>query len=177
MKNLFIFLLLFSFSCKKESGDSSSSENDSTQTPIETTPPDSSNPETPSTPSRTWTEEFLELVNDHRVSIGRRPLIHHEDMGKIAETHSKNMAAGTVAFGHDGFGARCSSARSALGGGNWCAENVAYGQKTPQAAFNSWMNSSGHRANIESSRATHMGFGYAKNSKGTYYWTQLFLEL
>lgn len=27
-------------------------------------------------------------------------------------------------------------------------ENIAYGQRTPQAVVNAWMNSNGHRANI-----------------------------
>lgn len=129
------------------------------------------------TPTQTWTEEFMDLINDHRQSIGLRALIHDPGMEKIAQTHSQNMANGTVAFGHTGFSTRCSQARAVLGGGNLCAENVAYGQKTPQAAFNSWMNSSGHRANIEQSRVTHTGFGYAKNASGTVYWTQIFLEL
>ncbi|WPU63224.1 CAP domain-containing protein [Peredibacter starrii] len=129
------------------------------------------------TPTQTWTEEFMDLINDHRQSLGLRALIHDPGMEKIAQTHSQNMANGTVAFGHTGFSSRCSQARAVLGGGNLCAENVAYGQKTPQAAFNAWMNSSGHRANIEQSRVTHTGFGYAKSASGTYYWTQIFLEL
>ena len=129
------------------------------------------------TPTQTWTEEFMDLINDHRQSIGLRALIHDPGMEKIAQIHSQNMANGSVAFGHTGFSARCSEARAVLGGGNLCAENVAYGQKTPQAVFNSWMNSSGHRANIEQSRVTHTGFGYAKNASGTVYWTQIFLEL
>lgn len=128
------------------------------------------------TPTQTWTEEFMDLVNDHRQGLGLRALIHDPGMGDIAQTHSQNMASGKVTFGHDGFSTRCSEARSVLGGGNLCAENVAYGQKTPQAAFNAWMNSSGHRNNIEQARATHTGFGYAKSSSGTYYWTQIFLE-
>jgi uncharacterized protein YkwD len=123
-----------------------------------------------------WAEEFMDLVNDHRRSIGLRALIHDEDMGAIAKKHSVNMANGTVAFGHGGFSTRCSESKAALGGGNWCGENVAAGQRTPKDAFNSWMNSSGHRANIESSRASHTGFGYARNSSGKYYWTQIFLQ-
>lgn len=119
----------------------------------------------------------MDLVNDHRRSLGLRALIHDPGMERIAQGHCQNMANGSVAFGHTGFSTRCKDARSALGGGNLCAENVAYGQKTPQAAFNSWMNSSGHRANIEQSRATHTGFGYARSSSGTVYWTQIFLEL
>ncbi len=118
----------------------------------------------------------MDLVNDHRASIGLRALIHDDEMGTIARTHSQNMASGAVAFGHTGFSSRCSASKTALGGGNWCGENVAAGQTTPKAAFTSWMNSSGHRANIEQGRATHTGFGYAKSSSGKYYWTQIFVE-
>jgi uncharacterized protein YkwD len=87
------------------------------------------------------------------------------------------MATGAVAFGHLGFSERCLVAKSLLGGGNLCAENVAMGQKSPSAVFTSWMNSPGHRANIEQSRVTHTGFGYAQSTSGIYYWTQIFMEL
>lgn len=119
----------------------------------------------------------MELVNNHRLSIGKWALIHSDQLARIVEIHSIDMAKKTVAFGHDGFSERCSDSRRAMGGGNWCGENVAMGQKSPKDVFNAWMNSSGHRANIEQSRATHTGFGYAKSSNGTYYWTQIFLEL
>ena len=137
--------------------------------PIETSPPTSS--------TKTMTEEFMALVNDHRTDLGLKPLIHDEVLGDIAREHSEDMANRSVAFGHTGFSQRCTDARAVMGGGNWCGENVAMGQKTVQAAFNSWMNSSGHRANIEKSRATHTGFGYKQTSTGTYYWTQIFLEV
>jgi uncharacterized protein YkwD len=55
-------------------------------------------------------------------------------------------------------------------------ENVESGKKTAQVVFTSWMNSSGHRANIEQSRYTHCGFAFKKSSSGTIYWAQLFLE-
>lgn len=118
----------------------------------------------------------MDLINDHRKSMGLRALIHNDDMGDIARLHSQNMASGKVSFGHTGFSTRCSEARDAVGGGNWCGENVANGQRTPKDAFNAWMNSSGHRANIESAKATHTGFGYAKNGSAKYYWTQIFLQ-
>jgi uncharacterized protein YkwD len=122
------------------------------------------------------TEDFMNLINDHRISIGLHPLIHMIALQDISEGHSKNMASGAVAFGHTGFSDRCSLGRTVLGGGNLCAENVAMGQKTVEAAFSAWMNSSGHRANIEQERVTHTGFGFAKSASGTWYWTQLFLE-
>lgn len=134
-------------------------------------------PDVPVETERTWTDQFFQLVNNHRASLGLRAVIASEELSEIALIHSQNMASGKVAFGHTGFSGRCSDARAALGGGNWCAENVANGQSTPQAVFTSWMNSSGHRANIESSRATHSGLGYKRSATGKYYWTQLVLEL
>ena len=52
------------------------------------------------------------------------------------------------------------------------AENIARGQKTPEAVVNSWMNSSGHRANILNPGYTKIGVGYEKTGN---YWTQMFI--
>ena len=133
-------------------------------------------PSTPPASTDAWTTEFMNLINNHRASIGLSPLTHVAGLAKIVTTHSEEMATHAVAFGHDGFSTRCADSRTVLGGGNWCGENVAMGQTTPQAAYTSWMNSPGHKANIENTRATHTGFGYAKSSSGTYYWTQIFLQ-
>lgn len=178
MKKLLFLLLLITLSCNNDS--SSTSEKKTTaqtgesDSGIAIDPIDA--PEDTPPVSQTWTEEFMELVNNHRRNIGQRALIHNSDLGDIATKHSLDMANGTVAFGHTGFSSRCSEGRNALGGGNWCGENVAAGQRDPEAAFTSWMNSSGHRANIESTRATHTGLGYAKSSSGKYYWTQIFIQ-
>ena len=51
-------------------------------------------------------------------------------------------------------------------------ENIAYGQRTPQAVVNAWMNSSGHRANILSASYTQIGVGYVASGN---YWTQMFM--
>ena len=50
-------------------------------------------------------------------------------------------------------------------------ENIAKGQRTPQAVVNAWMNSSGHRANILNSSFTQIGVGYVADGN---YWTQMF---
>ena len=52
-------------------------------------------------------------------------------------------------------------------------ENIAYGQSTPEAVVQSWMSSSGHRANILSSSFTTIGIGCTVVN-GTAYWAQLF---
>lgn len=58
----------------------------------------------------------------------------------------------------------------------WIAENIAAGQSTPKAVLQSWLQSSGHRANILSSRAQDLGLGYSYNRSSTYkhYWVQHF---
>ena len=58
---------------------------------------------------------------------------------------------------------------------NTAGENIAMGQKTPSEVMNSWMNSSGHRANILNSTYTELGVGIQKDSNGTIYWTQMFI--
>lgn len=125
---------------------------------------------------QTFEQELIGLINDHRLEQGLAPMIKDEELSFIALKHSQNMAMNVVPFGHLGFSQRCEESRIVLGGGNWCAENVAMGYKTPKSVFNGWMNSAGHRANIESSKATVTGIAYAINNLGTYYWTQIFLD-
>jgi len=170
----FLFLLL---SCNPSSTDSTADSENGDE--LNSPPPTQvTNPIDPIDPIERdeMTDDFLSLVNNHRKKKGLRELRLDTSMNEIALKHSQDMASAKVRFGHDGFSTRCSLAREALGGGNLCLENVAWGQKNSEEVFNAWINSSGHRKNIEHNRATHMGLGYAKNSKGVYYWTQLFLE-
>lgn len=155
--SLFIFLSFISCEGKKDS----SSSLERSQNTIE---------------NETLTNKFILLVNNHRKSVGLTSLIHVDSLNDIALEHGLNMANKSVSFGHTGFSSRCSEARTALDGGNLCAENVAMGQKTAEAVFNSWMSSSSHRANIENPRLTHCGLGIAVSENGSYYWTHLFLE-
>jgi uncharacterized protein YkwD len=53
------------------------------------------------------------------------------------------------------------------------AENIARGQQSPAAVMDSWMNSSGHRANILNCQLRTLGVGVATGSGGPW-WTQLF---
>ena len=52
-------------------------------------------------------------------------------------------------------------------------ENIAYGQSSPEAVMNAWMNSSGHRANILNADFDKIGVGVVR-SGGRLYWVQLF---
>jgi uncharacterized protein YkwD len=59
---------------------------------------------------------------------------------------------------------------------SYAGENIAKGQTTPQSVMTSWMNSSGHRANILNANYTQIGVGVVKNSSGSLIWTQQFIR-
>lgn len=49
-------------------------------------------------------------------------------------------------------------------------ENIAEGQQDDKEALDSWMHSSGHRANILNRKYTHCGFGVARSKNGRLFW-------
>lgn len=56
------------------------------------------------------------------------------------------------------------------------AENIAMGQPSSQDVVRSWMNSSGHRANILNPNHHHIGVGAYRTEGGTIYWVQQFTQ-
>jgi uncharacterized protein YkwD len=54
------------------------------------------------------------------------------------------------------------------------AENIAMGQRSSGEVVRSWMNSSGHRANILNRRHRRIGVAAYTTSSGTTYWCQQF---
>jgi uncharacterized protein YkwD len=61
-----------------------------------------------------------------------------------------------------------------LAHGTGVAENIGMGQTSASEAVSSWMNSSGHRANMLDGGHTRIGVGLAYSSNGTPYWCQQF---
>ena len=55
-------------------------------------------------------------------------------------------------------------------------ENIAAGQTTPAEVVRGWMDSPGHRANIENNNFGHLGVGLAMDSNGRLYWAQFFTD-
>lgn len=53
-------------------------------------------------------------------------------------------------------------------------ENIAAGQQSAEAVMNSWMNSSGHRANILNGNYTKLGVGFVSGGRYGTYWVQEF---
>ena len=86
--------------------------------------------------------------------------------------HSTDMA-NTNSMNHDGFTERASNIFSKFGGSS-AAENVAYGQTSAKQVVTDWLNSPGHRTNIEGD-FVYTGISVVKNSKGVNYFTQIFI--
>jgi uncharacterized protein YkwD len=53
-------------------------------------------------------------------------------------------------------------------------ENIAYGYSTAQSVVDAWLNSPGHKANIENGSYRSTGVGAAATSSGVIYWSQEF---
>ena len=120
--------------------------------------------------------DILQLVNNHRRSEGLSALTLNNIISTEAEKHSQRMASGRTPLGHDGFDARVQSISKQIGGSiSRSAENVAYGSRTAQQVVSGWLNSPGHRQNIEG-QFNLTGIGVARNSKGEWYYTQLFIR-
>jgi len=56
------------------------------------------------------------------------------------------------------------------------AENIAYGQKSPEEVMKTWLKSSGHRSNILNSKFTEIGCGMSLSENGRLYWCVCFAK-
>jgi uncharacterized protein YkwD len=112
------------------------------------------------------------LVNIARSNAGCDPLTVDDRLAMAAQLHSDDMAARQY-MDHVNPEGQDPSARAAAQGytGAGIGENIAQGYPDPVAVMEGWMNSEGHRANIENCDYTVIGVGV--NETG-WYWTQLF---
>ena len=120
-------------------------------------------------------QQVLDLVNAERTSRGLAPLSSDVRLADAAQGHSADQAARSTMShtGADGSNAGQRIDRTGFSA-NWWGENVAMGYGSPQSVMAAWMASPGHRANIHSTNATHLGVGLAWSSSGAPYWTQVF---
>lgn len=121
-------------------------------------------------------EEILSLVNKERKNQGLSTVELDWQVSRVAQTKSEDMANNNY-FSHTSptYGTPFQMLKSFNISYKTAGENIAKGQKTASSVMNSWMNSSGHKANILGSSYTRLGVGYyIKN--GTTYWTQIFIS-
>ena len=120
-----------------------------------------------------YEHEVVRLVNEIRVKNGLKTLTEDWELSRVARYKSQDMKDNNY-FSHTSpvYGSPFEMMKSFGISYRRAAENIAKGQSTPQAVVNSWMNSSGHRANILNSSYTKIGVGYVKSG---HYWTQMFI--
>ena len=139
--------------------------------------------ETPSQPENTPSEEtntnsayinrIVELVNEERAKEGLSPVTLDTKVTAAAQVRAKEIV---TSFSHTrpngtSFSTALKEQNVSYRGSG---ENIAWGQKSPEAVMNAWMNSSGHRANILNKNFTTIGVGYYQTANGTNHWAQLF---
>ena len=117
--------------------------------------------------------EVIRLVNDIRRQNGLSALSANWELSRVARYKSQDMVDNRY-FSHNSptYGTPFQMIKAFGLSYRTAGENIAYGQRTPQAVVNAWMNSSGHRANILNPSYTQIGVGYVSNG---HYWTQMFI--
>ena len=120
-----------------------------------------------------YESEVIRLVNQRRAENGLKPLTANWELSRVARYKSEDMSSqGYFSHTSPTYGTPFQMIRSFGLTYRSAGENIAYGQRTPAAVVNAWMNSSGHRANILNSSFTQIGVGFYADG---YYWTQMFI--
>lgn len=118
-------------------------------------------------------QELLDLMNEHRNSMGLSDMVFDATANEEAGIHTDYMIAqGDIS--HDHFEERASRIAAATQAKE-ITENVAKDFDSPQEALEHWLQSPGHRANIEGN-FTHTGISIKKDAQGELYFTQIFFR-
>lgn len=117
--------------------------------------------------------EVIRLVNEIRVENGLSALKTNWELSRVARYKSQDMHDNRY-FSHTSptYGSPFTMMKNFGISYRSAGENIAMGQRTPEAVVNAWMNSSGHRANILNASYTEIGVGYVADGN---YWTQMFI--
>ena len=119
----------------------------------------------------------ISLVNAHRTGMGLRALTVSSALQASAVWKARHMAKyGYMAHSDPAPPvARSTAERMAACGvsGGW-GENIAAGYPTAASVVTGWLNSPGHRANIENPTYTTIGSGAAAGGTGQIYWAHTF---
>lgn len=134
-------------------------------------------PRTVAATAETLEQSVLRQINQYRADRKLPPLQLDARISTQALTHSQAMANGQVPFSHNGFEQRIQTIGKSLPYRS-AAENVAYnmGYQDPATqAVKGWLKSPGHLKNIQG-QFNLTGIAVARNAKGEYYFTQIFIR-
>ncbi len=144
----------------------------------ETDQPETDKPETSEPDAEgnlSFAKQVVNLVNEERAKAGVSALVLDETLASAAMVRATEIE---TSFSHTRPDGRSFSTVLSDMGIQYrrSGENIAWGQQSPKAVMEGWMNSKGHRANILNPNFTKIGVGYRKNAAGRTYWTQLFMS-
>ena len=138
--------------------------------------PENQNPETQKPGVQdAWAQQVVTLVNRERVKAGLSELKINQNVSNAAQLRAQELTSNFSHTRPDGssFSTVLKEAGVSYTG---TGENIAYGQSSPEAVMEQWMNSSGHRSNILNPEFTEIGVGHYESASGVHYWTQLFIK-
>ena len=101
----------------------------------------------------------IDRTNAERIKNGLEPLLIDQSLIVSARKHTAWMTNNNT-----------------LQHGAGVAENIAMGQRNSAEVMQSWMNSSGHRANILNGSHRRIGVAAFTAPNGTIYWCQQFTQ-
>lgn len=121
--------------------------------------------------------DVIELVNQERAKHGLKPLKANWELSRVARFKSDDMRDRNY-FNHQSptYGSPFSMIRAFGISFSTAGENIAAGQTTAWQVMQSWLKSSGHRANILNEGFTEIGVGYSQGGSYRTYWTQMFIS-
>lgn len=118
--------------------------------------------------------EILDLINEHRKSMGLTSLKTLNAISNIADDHTNYMIEiGEV--NHDNFPKRVQTLMD-IEHAKSVGENVAYGFNSAKGVVDSWIDSLGHKKIIEDPIYTHFGISIERNEDGRNYFTHIFIK-
>ena len=121
-------------------------------------------------------KDVLSLVNAERKKQGLSSLTLSSKLTAVANEKARDMAVNNY-FSHTSptYGSPFQMLQQYGIRYRTAGENIAAGQRSPEEVMQSWMNSSGHRANILNSSYTEIGLGYYAGGSYGSEWVQLFI--
>jgi uncharacterized protein YkwD len=115
--------------------------------------------------------DLIARTNAVRKEAGCSPVKADERLRSVAQAHASDMARHRYLEHEDREGTSADERIGSAGFGNVSGENLAHGYASAADVMDVWMNSAGHRRNIEDCAFTHIGVGYAPSGS---YWVQDF---
>ena len=123
--------------------------------------------------AKTIEVEILELINNHRLSLGLNPLAEMDVIKSVAYSHTDYMVDNDE-VSHHNFFTRSNYLKSNAGAEK-VSENVAFGYSSAESVVRAWVKSEAHKENLEGD-FTNFDISAEKNEDGRWYYTNIFIS-